>query len=243
MFWHVGIPNFGDDINPDFFERISGKRIRLTRRRDRLHFLGIGSILAKATGASTVLGSGFLVPSDSTPTMPRAVVALRGALSRAALSSADDTLLGDPLALADRLIARPARRRGIAYVPHCRNAERAKRLFADSIAVIDPRRPPLDVIADIAASEAVISQSLHGLIVADAFGVPNLWAAPHDGMKGRFKFDDYFSTLDRPKEAHAETAELMARPPMAAFSVGRFLHDKDRLAEALAQASVEGPRQ
>jgi hypothetical protein len=37
---------------------------------------------------------------------------------------------------------------------------------------------------------------LHGLIVADSLGIPNAWIESPDLIGGRFKFDDYYSSLD-----------------------------------------------
>ena len=38
FFWHVGTPNFGDDINPALFNAALSKPVRLQTRRDRPHF-------------------------------------------------------------------------------------------------------------------------------------------------------------------------------------------------------------
>lgn len=81
-------------------------------------------------------------------------------------------------------------------------------------------------------------QSLHGLVVADALGIPNIWIEPTPSMAGgRFKFDDYFSTLDKAKEAHEETEAMLRAPPKSAFSVGRYVYDKAAFAEHI-QMSV-----
>jgi hypothetical protein len=61
--------------------------------------------------------------------------------------------------------------------------------------IIDVTRPPLEVIAAIAGCERIISSSLHGIVVADAFGLPRRWET-FDRVQGRgFKFHDYSSAL------------------------------------------------
>jgi pyruvyltransferase len=61
---------------------------------------------------------------------------------------------------------------------------------------INLRHDPIEVIKQIAQCEIIISSSLHGLIVADSFGVPSQWIIVTDALKGDgFKFDDYYSAF------------------------------------------------
>ncbi|MBR9766418.1 MAG: polysaccharide pyruvyl transferase family protein, partial [Rhodobacteraceae bacterium] len=204
MYWHVGTPNFGDDINPDLFEALTGVRIRLTRDRSRAHFLGMGSILGRATDSATVLGAGLLDPAEPRPA-PARVVALRGALSARHLGlDATAVPLGDPMVLVDRVM-RPDGGEDIGLIPHVRSLNALRREMGrelpPGLRLIDVSRPPWQVLREIGRCRLVLSQSLHGLIAADAFAIPSLWLAPSAQMQGgRFKFDDYFSTLDAPRE-------------------------------------------
>lgn len=238
IFWHVGTPNFGDDINPSFFEALSGRRLRLATDRRQPHFLGIGSILQSATEASVVLGSGLLVPER--PAMPPTVVALRGQLSRRALGIAGDVPLGDPMVLVNLLVT-PEGGDDIGLVPHVGSLPRLRKLVPAGIRLIDVSRDPWRVVRDIGRCRIVLSQSLHGLIVADAFEIPNIWIGPAPDMAGgSFKFEDYFSTLDAPKDAHEITSELLRTPPLGAACVGRFTGNKAEYRAILGAAIREG---
>lgn len=238
-FWHVGRPNFGDDINPAYWEWLGGRHVRFVSDRTRPHLLGIGSILNRASSGSIVVGSGFLRPEDRVSQRPLAVIAVRGELSLSALGDVGTALLGDPLVLCDRFMPLPTKRYRLAWVPHVTSIDAARRLAGPEVHVIDPTGDPRQVIADIAASELVMSQSLHGLVVADAFAIPSLWIAPSPAMiGGRFKFDDYFSTLDAPKPMYPQSVDLLARPPIEAFSIGRYRFDKDDYA-ARMKASLD----
>jgi hypothetical protein len=236
LFWHIGTPNFGDDINPAFFAALTGQRLRLATRRDVPHFLGMGSILDRATDQSVVLGAGLIAPDAAPRQMPARIIALRGHLSCQALGLAPDMPLGDPMVLLDRLMrADPDGTTG--FVPHVSMTRQARRLLPPGMRLIDVAADPWQVIRDIASCQRILSQSLHGLIVADALGIANLWVAPDPGMAGgRFKFDDYFSMLDAPKMAHSLTRDLLAAPPAAEFSVAVYRGDKAAYHDALRAA-------
>ena len=50
-----------------------------------------------------------------------------------------------------------------------------------------------DIIDSIAGSEFVVSESLHGLIVAEAYGVPSVWVelTEHPDWWS-FKYNDFY---------------------------------------------------
>lgn len=237
VWWHVGRPNFGDDINPTFFQAITGLTARFAADRDRPHLLGAGSILEKASPQSIVCGSGFLAMPWGERPRPADVVAVRGARSLAALRGSDSTLLGDPLVLVDALVGGVPKRHAIGLVPHVRSVARWRSANRNRHLLIDPGLEPWAVLEAIASCETVLSQSLHGLIVADALGVPNVWIAPSDQMAGgRFKFDDYFSTLDADKACVPESREIFDRPHLFEAAVGRYRFCKATYQRALAAA-------
>jgi len=240
MWWHVGRPNFGDDLTPDLFQRLTGEAVRFEPNRSAPHVLGMGSILSKATVASIVCGSGLIEPVG-TPIRTRAV-SVRGELSLRALASApDDVLLGDPAVLVSEFVERPARKsHRFGFVPHVRSVDRWRSWNVRGHRLIDPAAPVWKVVDDIAACEVVVSQSLHGVIVADALGVPNVWVAPSRDMQGgRFKFDDYFTTIDAPKDPVPESSDIFLHPGSFAASVGHYRFDKTAYRERLRAAFRE----
>ena len=237
FYWHIGTPNFGDDLNPFLFELIAKRPIRLEVRRDRAHFLGMGSILDKASAQSTVIGSGLLQPILDQTVRFHEVVSVRGALTRESISGGEHVLLGDPMVLLDHFLPDRCDKSGpIGFVPHVRETRKAREYNLKDVVVIDPAQPPQRVIKKIAKCSRIFSQSLHGLIVADALDVPNVWIEPGSSMEGgRFKFDDYFSTLDEAKIARAPNKQTFLEAKRTDFTVSKFAFDKRDLLEAMTQ--------
>ena len=233
LFWHVGKPNFGDDINPLFFELLADQRFRLAVDQSQPHFLGMGSVLQASTSSSVVLGSGLLKPEALV--RPQRIVSVRGDLTRQALGAAD-VMLGDPMVLIDRLV-KPDGGDCIGFIPHVTELRELRRRLPSTFRLIDVTGNPWEVVREIGECRIVFSQSLHGLIVADAFQIPNIWIAPSNRMLGgAFKFQDYFTTLDHAKTSHALTEELLTSPPFVEASVGQYRGNKKEYHEVLAAA-------
>lgn len=55
-----------------------------------------------------------------------------------------------------------------------------------------------DIPDMVVSCDCILSSSLHGLIVADYYSVPNVWIGLSDKVYGGdFKFNDYFSSVQR----------------------------------------------
>lgn len=66
--------------------------------------------------------------------------------------------------------------------------------------VLNPESSPKTVISRISECEAVLSSAMHGLIVADSFGIPNIRLIASDSlMGGDYKFKDYYSAFSENK--------------------------------------------
>jgi pyruvyltransferase len=59
--------------------------------------------------------------------------------------------------------------------------------------MIDVTAEPAQVMCEIARCSTVISSSLHGLVAAEALGIPAAWVVLSDRVAGgTFKFHDYY---------------------------------------------------
>lgn len=205
-----GVANFGDELGPDILRRLGHQVVRVPI--ERAEVITIGSVLELATAAPRgciIAGAGAMW--GGAHPLPAAehldIRALRGELTRRALAGGDaealrDVPLGDPAILAAnlyRLAPREARRVGI--IPHYID----ERAFAFGGQVIDVQRPPAEVIFEISKCSAILSSSLHGLIVAQALGIPAMRLPCAKVRGGDLKWADYTTGL-----ASGELPELAA---------------------------------
>lgn len=201
-YWYRDIKNFGDLFTPMLLRHFGFTPIHTYPVNAEV--IGVGSILEHAdeSFSGTVLGSGFIF-EHSRMELPHArVLSVRGVLTRERLGVRHrSALLGDPGLLAPLLLpAQPPKRYVVGIVPQHVNlnpsylpAITAK--HRQSIRVIDVMNDPRTVVEAMAECEHILSASLHGLVVADALGIPSGWIAEKSLLGGRFKFDDYYSSL------------------------------------------------
>lgn len=156
-----------------------------------------------------IWSTGFIDYSDEDHVCIRRennIAAVRGELSRKRLEKILNTELnvptGDGGLLASLLINETIQKKySVGIIPHFKekNEARFKQLaesYKNSI-IIDLTDDPLEVVKTISECEVVLSSSLHGLIVADSFGIPNKRLVYTDRLLGDgFKFDDYYPAFD-----------------------------------------------
>jgi len=203
VYWWNRLINFGDLITPELVK--AGGRVPEWSPGESAQLVGAGSVLQwlPSSFRGVVFGSGLIAP-EGAHNLPKAeIIAVRGRLTAAAINCRSDVLLGDPGLLVRRLSPRRVERdRILGLVPHYldRRAPAVRCLaerFCDEALWIDVQRPAAGVVRAIDRCELVISSSLHGLVVADALGIPSIWARfSGELVGGTFKFDDYYSALD-----------------------------------------------
>lgn len=211
-YW-TGKKNFGDLISPMLVAGLSGRTVRKETQGDTGPYLiAVGSMIQTIDKPGAVIwGAGLLRPIEPNwqarlKANPVArVAAVRGRLTRAELIAKVGLdvpeVYGDPALLLPRLYSFRRGGGGIVVCPHFRHRPYFAGVSAPGLTVVDVADPPISVIRALATADVVLSSSLHGLIVAQAYGVPWLWMQqdekPLDGSD--FKFRDFFSTLDAPE--------------------------------------------
>lgn len=205
LYWSVYEPrNFGDWIGPYLFEKITGMAPRLAYPNTRsltTVYVAVGSIMRRVQGENAIVwGSGIISREDSF-LPPAKTCAVRGPLTRARfleLGYACPAVYGDPAILMPAVYRpRPSRsRHRLGIVPHfIHYAEASERFAGDSsVRVVDVTQPVEDVVDAICSCTSVASSSLHGIIVANAYGIPAAWISFRDELDGDgTKFRDYYA--------------------------------------------------
>ncbi|QYA26033.1 polysaccharide pyruvyl transferase family protein [Gramella sp. MT6] len=202
--------NWGDYINPFLVEKITGKQAvsykRIYNVKNRRKLYGVGSILHHpGLQDSIIWGSGFIYPPKKIHGIPSKILALRGKNSAKIFENfgvTHNNVFGDP-ALLFPSFYNPDRelKYKVGIIPHyseLKDFEKNSKLKENKdIKVISPMVPGdkvYNIIDQLKECEIVISSSLHGLILADAYGKPSLrFNYSNKLVGGNFKFEDYYS--------------------------------------------------
>lgn len=203
-YWWTGVRNFGDALAPLLLERFAGIQVERTDV-SQASIVSIGSVLEHLPPkySGFILGSGKLKEFSRIDLSAAKILALRGPLSAKGIPG--DYAVGDPGLLANELVGPQSKKWDLGIVPHWKDKELAARFTKlirppSKIKVIDPRQDPLEVVRQIGACRRIVTSSLHGMIVADAFGIPRRLemspALANEG--GNFKFRDYSASINTP---------------------------------------------
>jgi succinoglycan biosynthesis protein ExoV len=271
--WQGHARNFGDELNtllwpallPGFFDDDASEI-----------FLGIGSVLDSRHAARTrkvVAGAGYGGYRPA-PVMDESwtIHWVRGPRTADRLDLPAACGIGDPATLIDGdLMAamlgsdwRPgaAACRDVGFMPHFETACHGawQRAAAQAgLVFIDPRDDPRDVLAAVARCRLLLSEALHGVIVADALRVPWVAIAPFAPIHAA-KWDDWADAMSTsiafealPPSSFGEQLRLSGfcerrvartlldhgRKSLHTVAAGRFA---DRAATALRRAASAAPR-
>lgn len=202
-YWWREIPNFGDALAPLLLKRFA----QLDVEWDTISHssvASVGSILEHIPPlwGGYILGSGRLFENSRLHIKGCKVLLVRGPLSAKGIPGTYK--YGDPALLVDELVGPQEKRWDLGVLPHWLDKDLGPRFLKlipkqFIVKVIDPRGDPLTVLRQIGASRRIVTSSLHGMICADAFGIPRRVEPCERLMRegGDFKFRDYEASLGR----------------------------------------------
>lgn len=178
--WRGKAANFGDELNTLLWPHLLPG---LFDEDPAVRFLGIGSVLDQRhprQALKLVAGSGY-GGYEARPVLDGSWIIhwVRGRRTAAALGLPAALALGDPAVLVPKALGLTAAGgQDVGFMPHFESAGwgawQAVAAMA-GIRLIDPRDPPAAILQAIAGCKLLLSEALHGVIVADALRVP--WVA------------------------------------------------------------------
>lgn len=225
---YARLANMGDLLNPLIIEKLYNCSVERNSFLTG-EMCAIGSCLGQYTYHGNILmrirqffngihnphiyvwGTGFIDYADSKAHFFKRNMefcALRGELTRKNVERMTgkklDIPTGDAGILAHVLLDEiPDKKYDIGVIPHIcdlqeENVQEVLNHYDNAI-LINVKDEPIEVIRQIAQCRCILSSSLHGLIVADSFNIPNMHCLFSDKPKGDgYKFDDYYSAYSVP---------------------------------------------
>ena len=205
--WWIKADNFGDLLSPWLISRMTGREVVFADPKQP-HYVAIGSILNRTNWQSHVWGAGAFGTEDGGAFGPRATYyAVRGPLSRIRLVTLGidcPEVYGDPALLAPAFFS-PKVPKTYRYGIVARWSETrwAQAEIGPGVRIIDLGTSDVEgVIEAMLSCRRIVTGSLHGLIIADAYGIPSAWARSKTAYGGQYKFYDYFATVQKFRDPH-----------------------------------------
>ena len=217
LYYWANRPNFGDAIALPLTQHFTQVETRWAAPPNA-RVVTCGSVLGHLPDDwnGIVCGAGSLTAGEIGDIRPFATLALRGLLTYREFKwrgfEPTTCAIGDPALLATELYppVTDDQRYDLGVMPHWTDTELLPRIIEErkfykgkwSILAIDPRSVPQVVVDQIACCDKIVSSSLHGIIVADAYGVPrraerfSRMFTRYEG--GEYKWHDYASMTGKP---------------------------------------------
>ena len=195
-------PNVGDAIGSRIVESITGRRVCIVGEDPIAvpNLIGIGSIVHWSDERSMLWGCG-LIAGKLAFRAPAEVLAVRGKLTREALTARGigcGDVLGDVGWLLPELIAPSRGVHPVGLVPHYvdRDAKFVAACRREGIPIVDVQASPERYVDQLTSCRRIVSSSLHGIVIAHAYGIAAAWVQISDRVHGDgFKFFDYYTSL------------------------------------------------
>lgn len=215
LFWwqHNSGINLGDAISPLIVSAVSGRDV-VFAPFEKAELLAAGSILGDTArdweSPVYVWGTG-LMSFQSVNTKQYVYSAVRGPLTSSCVSRLGDLPMGDPGILTSCIWkASNAKKYRWGIIPHHTQQEmpifQKMRDNTTKSIIIDITNTDIEeTLYLISSCDFIASTSLHGLVIADSYKIPNIWLKTQSIHKGGgFKFFDYFLSVGRPNYRQIE---------------------------------------
>jgi hypothetical protein len=186
-FWYK-TSNVGDTLTPILVSYFTNQKVEFTEREQQGKLVGVGSIISGVRDNDTVWGAGCISQDEKIRELKNVkYLAVRGKLTEKKLG-VDCGVYGDPALLLPRIYNPDIKAtKLIGYCPHYIHHDLFK-----NIEIINVRQNWKDFIDDLLQYEKIVTSSLHGFIIALAYGREVRWIKHDDRVIGDgFKFRDF----------------------------------------------------
>jgi hypothetical protein len=200
-FWHK-TKNFGDTLTPIIIEYILGEKLEYADSEESGKLLAIGSILKYVKENDVVWGSGLNESIKIKAPKGAKFLAVRGPITRSFVipENVVPEIYGDPAILIP-LIYNPTIEKTYEVGLLSHYVDKALISSKNGEKLIDIEADWKTVIDEILSCKKIIASSLHGIICAEAYGIPAVWAVYSDMIiGGEMKYQDYFLGSGRKKQ-------------------------------------------
>ena len=189
--------NLGDALSPVILENFTEHKSELASSDESGKLLLVGSLLDIVKDNDTICGIGSNKPNftlEANDTMR--FISVRGPLTRFQIKGADvPKNYGDPALLLPLMyFPKIEKKKKTGIIPHYVD----KKYFTKD-QIIDIEQDYTTFVDQILECDEIISSSLHGIIIAEAYGIKTKWVMYGDKIEGgEFKYQDYFLGTGRP---------------------------------------------
>lgn len=204
MHWWTHAANFGDLLAPWLAKKITGKEAEFADRGEPA-YVTVGSILSHVSDGCTVWGTGSFGTETGKQINPNAeYTAVRGPLTRNKLETnkiSCPRVYGDPALLTPRFYAPEVEKtHEIGIVLRWSETKRNEHNIPGVKPIYLGGEDIEGTIDSLLSCENIISTSLHGLILADAYGIPNSWLDSRTPKGLEFKYWDYLISVGKTRD-------------------------------------------
>lgn len=201
-----GKKNVGDTLTQPIVEHILKIKTQKVSKHFNGKLLGIGSIISWALQNNDIVWGSGLIENLPQPTPNCTILALRGKLTAKNINNNKCDVFSDPAILLP-LIYNPNidKECDIGIVEHYVDIG----LYQGKGKKINVTQYWKNFVDQIKSCNLILSSSLHGLILSEAYGIPCQRLKLSDNITGGdFKFNDYLTASNRKEFGYFEDIHL-----------------------------------
>lgn len=212
LFWYNypnEVPNIGDYLGKFLVQNLSEAKVTYTDIATNVpKYATIGSIINQNVGENTIFWGSGIKAEKWVPPSHSKYLAVRGPLTyRLLYKNGIDChkIFDDPALLLPLILEKPNKSKSykIGFIPHYFDEKYVREEFEndgiEDVTIISCITDDVRAFVEkICQCEFIVSSSLHGVIISQAFGIPALWMRFSEddriASSSSFKFHDYFLT-------------------------------------------------